>query len=98
MVKSFFRSSDDACTFAYFVPGNAMLVTYLAKTADLIEKKNNSLSLRLRKLSDQIKNDIYERGLSTDGEGNKVFAYEVDGFGNEFKMDDANIPSLLSLP
>ena len=27
-----------------------------------------------------------------------MFAYEVDGFGSAYFMDDANIPSLLSLP
>ena len=28
----------------------------------------------------------------------KVFAYEVDGFGNRVFMDDANVPNLLSIP
>jgi uncharacterized protein len=70
MVKSFFRPSDDACTFGYFVPGNAMLVTYLNKTAELIADKDTSLSKSLSKLAKSIKDDIYARGLTTDNKGN----------------------------
>ena len=28
----------------------------------------------------------------------RFFAYEIDGFGKYHLMDDANVPSLLSLP
>ena len=27
-----------------------------------------------------------------------MYVYEIDGFGNIYKMDDANLPSLLGLP
>ena len=30
--------------------------------------------------------------------GQKIWAYEIDGFGNQFLADDANLPNLLGLP
>jgi uncharacterized protein len=42
--------------------------------------------------------------IATSASGNQqdlhyqVLPYEIDGFGSEFYMDDANVPSLLSLP
>jgi Uncharacterized conserved protein len=32
------------------------------------------------------------------GKNGSTYVYEVDGFGNQLFMDDANVPSLLSLP
>lgn len=48
-------------------------------------------------LSQQIKDGIYAHGLVLK-DNKQIFAYEVDGFNNYRLYDDANLPSLISLP
>ena len=44
-----------------------------------------------------ISEEIFE-GIKNFAIKDGIFAYEVDGFGSQSFMDDANVPSLLSLP
>jgi len=48
-------------------------------------------------MSQVIRQAIYDHAIinSTDGQ---IFAYEIDGMGGINFMDDANVPSLMSLP
>merc|ERR1711916_47234 len=55
------------------------------------------LADELETLADQIDAGIKTHGIIHRA-GRQVYAYEVDGFGNALFMDDANVPSLLSLP
>jgi len=65
-----------------------------------------NLANECEKKSERIRNAIFKHGLikvkRNDKENDKIFdeifAYEIDGFGSYYLMDDANIPSLLSLP
>lgn len=42
---------------------------------------------------------IEKYGIVEDADGKKVYAYEVDGLGNELSgFDDPNMPSLLGMP
>jgi uncharacterized protein len=50
---------------------------------------------RTRQFSKEVRSAVLAHGVV---QNDAVFAYEVDGFGNFYHMDDANIPSLLSLP
>jgi meiotically up-regulated gene 157 (Mug157) protein len=87
MIYSAFRPSDDACMYGYLVPSNLF---FLNELEQLNEKLKSSES---KGLSFEIRNGL-EKFAIIDGR----YAYEVDGLGNSLTIDDANIPSLLSLP
>lgn len=109
LIRSSFRPSDDATILPYFIPGNAHMATELKKTSEilasiqdkLVEMKltrATGLIPKLTKYSELIKKSIYENAVINHPKFGKVFAYEIDGYGSTIFMDDANIPSLLSLP
>jgi meiotically up-regulated gene 157 (Mug157) protein len=56
------------------------------------------LARRCRSLGLTIREAIFQHGVVQHPKYGQVFAYEVDGYGGQMLMDDANIPSLLSLP
>ena len=53
---------------------------------------------RAEKLAQSIDDGIHRHAVIEDAEFGNVYAYEVDACGNALLMDDANIPSLLSMP
>jgi len=99
MVWSGFRPSDDACKFGYLIPANAHMARVLGQLAGLPNEvfSDQASKERALKISHEIKSGIEKFGL-VEFEGKQIFAYECDGFGNYLLQDDANIPSLLSLP
>ncbi|KAF7721223.1 hypothetical protein EC973_005099 [Apophysomyces ossiformis] len=97
MVKSLFRPSDDATLFTFFVPGNAMMSVELAHLAELLEQKKPDLAAVAKQMSADIRKAIYDHAVIDHPQFGKLFAYEVDGYGSYLIMDDANVPSLLSL-
>lgn len=99
MSWSGFRPSDDACRFGYHVPGNAFASVVLADVAQIADEVlgDPGLATAARTLRSEIEQGIAAHGVVT-VDGEQVYAYEVDGLGGALVMDDANVPSLLSLP
>lgn len=100
MTWSGFRPSDDACTYGYNVPGNLMLAQSLLGLAEMADDvwHDAPLAGRARDLSRELVTGVSAHGITEHPRYGRVYAYEVDGLGGRVLMDDANMPSLLSLP
>lgn len=100
LIVSSFRPSDDATTLQYLVPSNFFAVTSLKKAAEILKEINgdDERANRCSTLAEEIDNALKEYAVYDHPEFGEVYAYEVDGFGNQLLMDDANVPSLLSMP
>lgn len=103
MSKSQFRGSDDAQTLPFHVPANAMASVELRRVAALLTRLSDAAprrrawrrdAERAERLGAAIDAGIRAHGVMPDGS----WAFEVDGFGSQYFMDDANVPSLLALP
>jgi meiotically up-regulated gene 157 (Mug157) protein len=99
LIRSAFRPSDDATILGFYIPANAMMAVELKRTAEIVRKANQpDLANRLYDRGVAIEKAIWEHGVVSHKKYGNVFAYEVDGYGSSIIMDDANLPSLLSLP
>jgi hypothetical protein len=100
MTWSGFRPSDDPCQYGYLIPSNMFAVVVLRYAAEIAETvlQDPSLAEEAKRLGDEIERGIRKYGIVEHPKYGPVFAYETDGLGNYSLMDDANVPSLLSIP
>lgn len=100
MTWSGFRPSDDACTFGYLVPANMFAVVVLGYMEEIAREiyKDEDWEEAAAQLKEEIDFGIQTYGTYRHPVYGKIYAYETDGFGNYNLMDDANVPSLLSIP
>ena len=85
-----FRPSDDACKYGYHIPSNLFVAEVMDYAAAMWGGDIRSRALRLQK-------DVLA-GIAAHGIKDGMYCYEVDGLGHCNMMDDANVPSLLSIP
>ncbi|WP_027450802.1 glycoside hydrolase family 125 protein [Xylanibacter brevis] len=100
LIVSSFRPSDDATTFQFLVPSNFFAVTSLRKAAEVLTKVNHNATLakECKVLADEVETALKKYAVYDHPKYGKIYAFEVDGFGNHLLMDDSNVPSLLAMP
>jgi len=99
LIWSGFRPSDDACTYGYLIPSNMLASVVMGYVSEIADKIYNDSELK--KLAGDFSAEIraaIEKYAPAPIPGKKIYAYEVDGYGQYNMMDDANLPSLLSIP
>ena len=100
LIASAFRPSDDATVMLFLVPSNFFAVSSLRKAADILTQVNGdqATASSCRQLADEVAAALKRYAVYDHPKYGKIYAYEVDGFGNQLLMDDANVPSLLAMP
>ena len=100
LIVSCFRPSDDATTLQFLVPSNFFAVSSLRKAAEILStvNKDQTTADRCTALANEVQTALDKYAVYDHPEFGKIYAFEVDGFGNHHLMDDSNAPSLLSLP
>ena len=100
LIHSMFRPSDDATVFPFLVPSNFFAVTVLRQAAEMLGGIHGDAktAAECRDLADEVEKALRAYAVVNHPKAGKVYAFEVDGFGNNYCIDDANAPNLLSLP
>lgn len=100
MIASMFRPSDDSTIFPFLVPSNLFAVQELRHLAIIYSTvfTDKRFAQKCTALAEEVESAIKKYAVVNHSEFGKIYAYEVDGYGNYVCMDDANVPSLMSLP
>lgn len=92
-------TTDDATLFPYLIPSNIFAVLSLRQLSEIYSKvlKEPKFAAECATFADEVEGAIKKFGVANHLGFGEVYAYEADGFGNQVFMDDANVPSLISL-
>ena len=100
LIHSMFRPSDDATFYPYLISSNMFAVVSLKQISEIFKLKFSSLNVdnQFTVLANEVDEAIKNYAIFDRKEFGKIYALEIDGFGNALFMDDANVPNLLSIP
>ena len=100
LIVSMFRPSDDATIFPFLVPSNMFAVVSLRQLAAMHAAITRDAAIvdEARALADEVEAALHAHGTAEHPIRGRIWAFEVDGYGNALFIDDANVPNLVSLP
>ena len=99
LICSMFRPSDDATILPFLIPSNIFAVLSLRQLSTIYKEVLVApvFASECEDFATEIDTAIQKYAVSEHEDFGRIYAYEIDGFGNKIFMDDANVPSLMSL-
>lgn len=99
LIHSAFRPSDDSCFYPFLIPSNFFAEISLRQLAELLGalQVDDALRRECLQFADTLRAALASAATCEHPRHGRIYAFEVDGFGNALMMDDANMPSVLSL-
>ena len=99
LICSMFRPSDDSTMYPFLIPSNIFASISMKQLSEIYKEENIDVdfSNKCFNLSEEIDSAINKYAIKEHLDFGRIYAYEIDGFGNNLFMDDANVPSLMSL-
>ncbi|MBK7096267.1 MAG: glycoside hydrolase family 125 protein [Saprospiraceae bacterium] len=101
LICSVFRPSDDCTIYPYLIPSNYFAVEilgYLSEIFSLPSVNEGKMANESNELKLTVKKALDRYAVLEHPDYGMIIPYEINGFGSFNFMDDANVPSLLSLP
>lgn len=100
LIHSMFRPSDDATIYPFLIPSNMFAAEALDNLSEIfsLAAKDKEMAATCKSFSLQLIQAINSYAIVPHKTFGKIFAFEINGYGSYNLMDDANIPSLLSIP
>ncbi len=99
LIHSAFRPSDDACIFPFLVPSNLFARLALEQLGEIHASVlgDHGFARECAAFSQELKEAAAKYVFADHPVHGRIYAYEVDAYGGRVLMDDANVPSLMSL-
>jgi uncharacterized protein len=94
------KSFHNDTQYGFLIPSNMFAVVSLRQLAEIEREVYDNLPFaeECTALADEVDAAIRRYGTFNHPVCGRIYAFEVDGFGNALCMDDANVPCLLAAP
>jgi uncharacterized protein len=100
LIHAMFRPSDDATIFPFNIPGNIFALRSLKQLHSMFRKWGTAYSgaaNQVEVFATSLETVLKKYSVLNHAQFGNIYPYEINGFGSYNLMDDANIPSLLSI-